>query len=310
MKNLDHLKEICDRNLGGLTADACLLQQIKLSQKPITRSLKWRPVLIGCAAVVVLAGAGLFALPRLLSGSGDISVVTRSAGGGSAEAGFALTASVPAGSVRISESAGQAPSYRTIFASGQGSGYPLIKLGDATYRLLTAPESLSGDLQGDQLGIVAEFTSEPAVSAAGNVSNVVAANEPVYAVRGMQGAAVAAVVNGKLRVFQRAAFGGVAVLGGETLRDVLLGSAQAVAMELTDVGVIDDPAQAEELMNVLLNNARYEGAAESANQSQSLLIWLSNGLNVQMNAGGGTLSACGTWSCPEFFSAFADAVSQ
>ena len=310
MKNLECLKEICDRGLAGLNADACLLEQIRLSQKPKRRFLQWRPVLIGCAAVVVLAGAGLFALPRLLPGGGDISVVTRSAGGSAAAADFALTASVPAGSVHISESAGQTPKYRSIFASGQSSGYPLVKLGDAAYRMLTAPESLPGDLLGEQLGIVAEFTAEPAVSTAGTVSNVVAANEPVYAVKGMQGAAVAAAVNGSLRVFQRAGFSGVAVLGGETLQDVLLGSARAVAMELSDVGVIDDPAQAEELMNVLLQNARYEGASESANRSQSLLIWLSNGLNVQMNVGGGTLSACGTWSCPEFFSAFDDAVSQ
>ena len=74
--------------------------------------------------------------------------------------------------------------------------------------------------------------------------------------------------------------------------------------------MIDQQDEAQELMNVLLQNAQYEDAAESANRSQSLLIWLSNGLTVQMNVGAGTLSACGTWSCPEFFNAFADAVSN
>jgi hypothetical protein len=121
---------------------------------------------------------------------------------------------------------------------------------------------------------------------------------------------VAAEADGRLRVFQRVSYSGTAIVGSEGLKDVLLGSAQVVAMELSDVGVIDRQDVAQQLADVLLQNAQYEGAAESANNSQSLLLWLSNGLVVQMNAGGGTLSACGTWSCPEFFDAFSDAVSN
>ena len=221
-----------------------------------------------------------------------------------------LTADVPAGSVRISDSAGKTPAYRNLFAAAKNGNFPLVKLDNATYRLLTAPASLSDSMLGEQLGAIAEYTTEPAVSTAGFVSNAVEAGQSVYAVKGMKGAAVAAMVDGSMRVFQRVSYGGVAVVGGESLQDVLLGSAQVVAMELTDVGVINDQAGAQALMNVLLGNAQYESAAESANRSQSLLIWLSNGLTVQMNVGSGTLSACGTWSCPEFFSAFSDAVGK
>lgn len=310
MKQLENLKEIADRNLGGLKADARLLQQIRQAAVPQTEiKIKWRPIAAAAAAAVVLLAVGLIALPQLMRGDGGMDVVSRSAGGEKAVTEFQLTANVPAGSVRISDGAGSAPSYRSLFA-GQSSNFPLIKSGNETYRQLTDPGNLSADLLGEQLGKVAEFTSEPAVSSGGIVSNAVEAGQPVYTVKGMKGVAVAAEVQGSMRVFQRVSYGGVAVVGSEGLRDVLLGSAQVVAMELSGVGVVDQKNEAQELMNVLLQNANYEGAAESANRSQSLLIWLSNGLTVQMNAGGGTLSACGTWSCPEFFSAFSDAVSK
>ena len=45
-----------------------------------------------------------------------------------------------------------------------------------------------------------------------------------------------------------------------------------------------------------------------ASGRQSLLIELDNGLTVQMSVRDENLSACGTWSCPEFFEAFEEAV--
>jgi len=311
MNELENLKEIADRNLGGLQADTRLLHQILHAKTPEqTKKIKWRPILVGVAAAAMLLCAGLIALPHLMRYDGDINVVSHSAGGETNANGFLLTAAVPKGSVKISDASGGTPSYRNLFAAAKNANFPLVKLGNETYRLLTAPDTLSDSLLGEELGTVAEYTSEPAVSSAGIVSNAVEAGQSVYAVKGMKGAAVAAKVNGNLRVFQRVSYSGVAIVGGEGLEDVLLGSAQVVAMELTDVGVINDQSEAQELMDVLLTNAQYESASESANRSQSLLIWLSNGLTVQMNVGSGTLSACGTWSCPEFFSAYSDAVSN
>ena len=311
MKQLENLKEIADRNLGGLKADTRLLHQIRQAAQPKAKKMiKWRPVIAAAATAAVLLAVGLIAFPQLMRSDGDMDVVSRSAGGEMAVTEFALTANVPAGSVRISDSAGSAPGYRSLFATSQSANFPLVKSGSETYRLLTEPASLPADLLGEQLGKVAEYTSEPAVSSGGIVSNAVSAGEPVYAVKGMKGAAIAAEVQGNMRVFQRVSYSGLAVIGSEGLKNVLLGSAQVVAMELSDVGVIDQENEARELINVLLKNAQYEGAAESANRSQSLLLWLSNGLTVQMNAGGGMLSACGTWSCPEFFAAFSDAVSN
>lgn len=311
MPKLENLREITDRNLGGLKADAHLLYQIKqAAPAQPERKFKWMPVLASGLAAVVLLCAGLIALPLLHKGQGDIDIVSRSAGGDTVPQAVMLTASVPAGSVNISGAQGTVPGYRNLFAPEQSGNFPLIKVGNAVYRMLTSPSSLSDSVLGEALGEVTEYTLEPAISTGEIVSNVVSAQQTVYAVQGMKGAAVAASVQGSLRAFQRVSYSGSAVVGGEGLRDVLLGSAKVTAMELSDVGIIDQAEKAQELVAVLLGNAQYVSAASSATQKQSLLLKLDNGLIVQLNAGNGMLSACGTWSCPEFFDAFTQAISQ
>lgn len=311
MDQLSNLREIAERNLGGLSADTRLLHRILHAETPKVKSgLKWRPILAAGAAAAVLLAAGFVALPRLTRYDGDIDVVTRSAGGELEPQAFQLIANVPAGSVSISETAGYAPDYYNLFAPEQNGNFPLVKVGNATYRLLLDAATVSAEGLGEQLGRVTDFTAEPALSSSAVISNIVEAGQPVYAVRGMKGAMAAATVQGALRVFQRVSFSGTAIVGNETLKDVLTGSVPVIALELSDVGTIGQADKAQELMNVLYLNAHYEGAAESNSRSQSLLIQLSNGLTVQMNAGSGALSACGTWSCPEFFDAFSEAAGR
>ena len=69
MKQLENLKEIADRNLGGLKADAAPSPADPAAPGtiPKRKPCRWRPILVGSAAAVVLLCAGLFALPRLLS---------------------------------------------------------------------------------------------------------------------------------------------------------------------------------------------------------------------------------------------------
>ena len=128
----------------------------------------------------------------------------------------------------------------------------------------------------------------------------------MYAVRGMNGAAVAASVNGSLRVFQRVSYGASALRDRERLADTL-GTSPAVALELTGVGTVTDPAKAQELMKILTDHAQLERAG-TGETAQSLLIGLQNGLTLQMSVRDETLMACGSWSCPEFFEAFEAAV--
>ena len=116
----------------------------------------------------------------------------------------------------------------------------------------------------------------------------------------------AANVNGQMRVFQRVSFGDSALVGGEKLSDTLKASS-AVALELSGVGAINDPATAQRLMDILVKNASFLRAGGSET-NQSLLIQLKSGLVLQMAVNGERVIACGTWACPEFFDAFQEAM--
>ncbi len=310
MSQLENLKEIADRNLGGLKADTRMLHEIQNgTAAPRVRRFRWQSALVAGAAAVVLLVAGVLGLPQLLQQDSDLGVVSHSAGGNAPQT-VTLTANVPAGSVNITESSGDVPGYHNLFASGQSANFPLIKVGEKTYRMLTSAVTASSSQLGENLGIVTDFTSEPAVSSGGIVSNTAEAGQTVYAVQGMSSAMVAAEVQGKLRVFQRVGFAGTAITGGESLKDVTTGSAGVVSIELSGMGRISDAGQVSTLMDTLFRYAQFQGASDSRSASESLLLQLSNGLTVQLHAGNGTVSACGSWSCPEFFEAFEDAVSQ
>ena len=128
------------------------------------------------------------------------------------------------------------------------------------YRLLTNPTS-AGDSVGGQVGEVTVYTSEPALDNADVVSNVVAQGEKVYDIAGMRGAAVAAPVDGVMRVFQRVSFSGSALVGSEGL-SATLGSASSVkAMQLSGVGTVTDSAAIQSLMGTLLTTRPTRAAA-------------------------------------------------
>ncbi len=319
MTRLDHLPDIAGRALGGLTADARLLGQIKLAaaSSAVNRRMRWRTVLVYCAAVVLFAGAAIWAAPSLrmanLPGSQpSINVMGSSAAGGDGLAGDGLWAramDAPAGSVS-GGGATDAGSFRNLFAPERNGNFPLLLIDGAAYRLLISPTNMNDTLLGESLGEVTEYTLEPALSTGGIVSNIVNAGDAVYAVKSMQGAMAAAYVKGGLRVFQRVSFAGTSTLGNETLADTLVAAEHVTAMELTGVGIVDDAAQAQALMQTLLDNAEYESASVGGGETRSLLIALDNGLLMQLMVGDDTLSACGTWSCPEFFEAYDATIAQ
>ena len=113
-------------------------------------------------------------------------------------------------------------------------------------------------------------------------------------------------MNGQMRVFQRVSFGDNALVGRETLDDTLRASS-AVALELSGVGTVNDPAKARQLIGILTANAQFLRAG-GGETNQSLLIQLENGIVLQMAVNGQRLIACGTWACPEFFDAFQEAL--
>ena len=110
-------------------------------------------------------------------------------------------------------------------------------------------------------------------------------------------------MNGVYRVFQRVSFNGSALTGRETLSDTLEIAGHIAAMELSGVGAITDSETCETLFSTLTENASYESSG-TVSAKQSLLIQLDSGLTLQLAVKNDKLSACGTWSCPEFLEAF------
>lgn len=326
MKRLEQLPEITDEMLGGLTATQELKNDIlwdaqRVAQgQTVQRNTPWRegPVhrsrsaqflrTAGALACLVLFVAGmLIGVPGLLSRSVTQAplIDTQTAGDPPALTGGASVAlDMPKGSVIISQ---RSPANAAgVWEAAQGANFPLVYVQGRYYRMTVLPETLDERLLGDALAAVDTFTSEPALATQGTVSNIVPEGETVYAVRGLEGAAVAARVNGKLRLFQRVSYGATALTAGEKLRDTL-GALPVEALEITGVGAVTDPAKAQELYSLLLQKATLSRAA-AADSNQTLLIGLENGLVLQMCVRDESLMACGTWSCPEFFEAFEDAV--
>ncbi|MDD3212632.1 MAG: hypothetical protein PHY64_12775 [Eubacteriales bacterium] len=313
MNRLKQLPQIADHQLGGLNADPRLLAKIKIaaSEGP-RRRVRLRPLLLGALAATLCLCVGLWAIPAYIAGSPSGASLLSSGSAGVSINGAEVRVralDVPAGSISVGGTGKNSATYRNIFAQEKNGNYPLVMVGNAVYRLLISPTNMSDSLLGESLGEVTEYTVEPALSTGGIVSNIVSAGETVYAVQNMKGAMAAAYVNGSLRVFQRVSFAGAAALGGETLKDTLTASQSVVAMELTDSGIVDDSATAQTLLSTLYRNAGYQNASFGSDDSRSLLLALDNGLIVQLMVGSDTVSACGTWSAPEFFTAFDEAVA-
>lgn len=308
MKRLEHLPEITDRALGGLTADAHLKLRIEKAAAgvPARQSRKnWIPAL-SCALAMALIVA--FAVPAVLQQDPAGQLIS-SQPAGSGESAANERALLDLGDDRVSVGASQAPEFRSIWAKGESGSFPMIGVNGRYYRLMTTPGSVSSGLKGESLGTVDEFTTEPALSGTDVLmSNTVSLGTEVYEVDGMGGTMIAAEVDSKLRVFQRVSFNGSALMGSETLSSTLRIPGRVVSLSLSDVGVVTDASTCRSLLDTLLTCASYESSA-TVNGKQSLLIELDNGLLLQMIVKNDNLSACGTWSCPEFFEAFDDAVN-
>ena len=308
MKRLENLPQIAQRQLGGLEATPKILAKAKLQAADMRSSRRGgmilRPILAVCAALVLCVGAATV----LTDSDTPIAIPDPSNVLDSHSAGTQVIpteipstlADVPSGA--ISMSAGIHRSGDTLFADFGNATFPLITLQNATYRLLSSPDAISTALLGEQMGTVSEFNLEPALGNSGVVSNAVSCGEGVYAVSGMDGALVAANLNGAMRVFQRVSYAGAAIIGSESLADTLCSPEDAKWIEVSGIGRVDDPAAVSELMHTLLELSDYQGT--SLTGSASMRIGLANGLTLQLLAGEDTVSACGTWSCPDFFEAF------
>ena len=307
MKRLEQLPEIADKALGGLTAGQHLKLRIeKAAVNPAPQPLRtpaWVPAL-SCALVLAIAlGVGIPALQPQV----DNSLISTQAAGQNGIGNERGLLDLENNDVNIRQS-GEAPRYHSIWASGDNGNFPLIGIEGKYYRMLTSPKSVSRSALGSSLGTVAEFTTEPSLSGTDVLlSNKVSQGSEVYAISGMGGTLVAAEVDGSYRVFQRVSFNGSALRGSEDLADTLQLGGHIISMALSDVGTVTDKDVCESLFATLIDCASYESSGNVSGK-QSLHIELDNGLTVQLTIKNDKLSACGTWSCPEFFEEFEDAI--
>ncbi|MBE5777976.1 MAG: hypothetical protein E7331_01445 [Clostridiales bacterium] len=300
MKRLERLEEIANRQLGGLEANQEMFAKIRLkaAEEKTASRVHWKPVLACALAFVMLFGC-LTLIPQGKQQQELIS--SHSAGVQTTE--VPAVGDLPAGSINMS--GGSNGNSGSLFASASGNTFPLVIVNGATYRMLTSPNGISSGLMGQKLGTVDEFNVEPALGTSSIISNTVGQGEAVYAIDGMSGALIAAPVNGTTRVFQRISYAGTATIGGENLADTLCSADEVSWIFVEGIGTVSG-ADAEMLMNTLLSNADYQSTGMSG--SGSMQIGLKNGLVLQLMVGNDCVSACGTWSCPDFFEALHEAV--
>ena len=303
---LQELPASADKAMAGLEATPFLKARIdravnekKQGRMPFALP-RWAPA-VCCAAVALVLTLALVPIGGEQPGT---LIKSATLGDPTPVPEHVMTADLNNGSVFISASSSK-PGYRSIWSEVQGGSFPLIGMNGKYYRMLTDPAAADASLLGNQVASINEYTTEPSLSGTDVVlSNAAASGAAVYAVKGQSTDTIlAANVNGRIRLFQRVSFNGNALRGRETLADTLAISGQVVAMELSGVGTVTDPAACEKLLATLLDYACYESSG-SISSKKALLIELESGLVLQLAVKGDNLAACGVWSCPEFFETF------
>ena len=193
----------------------------------------------------------------------------------------------------------------TLFADGEGD-IPLVTVDGAVYQMLKTPKDVGAGMLGGQVGSVQQVSDQPSLASGealrAGLSNVVQEGAAVYAVRGLpQTTAVAAEVNGSMRIFQRVSYAGRGP-AGSSLEETFSVRGKVKRLELSGVGELTGEA-ANRAIDVLLDQAVLQ-SSDASSRRQTLTVTLDSGLKLQLGVSGDTLCGCGGWSCPAFFEAF------
>ena len=313
-KSIDQLGPIANEMLGGLDADEAMRLKIvrAAAQGRIARrkpAMRLVPALC-CAALVI--GCVSMAAPRLNGYTNDtpvivaaepatVSIDTIAAGEGAAYSGGEIVADL-GDNARVRVASGGAQS---LFATGSGD-IPLVAMGSAIYQMLETPKDIGNSLLGDSLGDVRLFDEQPSLASpkemAAGLSNVAQQGAVIYSIKGLsKTTAVAAEVEGNMRLFQRVSYAGRGP-AGDSLEETFGVRGKVKSAELSGVGELTG-SKANDVIAVLLDNAVLKSTDATA-RKQTLTVTLENGLRLQLGVSGDTLCGCGGWSCPEFFDAF------
>ena len=317
LKSLDQLGPIANEMLGGLHADERMRLAIRRAAEanaaPARRPLR-RLVPAACCAALALMCVGVTAARMggnapeanpsvMLAAEPTVMAIDTIAAGDGSDAAAAGTLVADLGGnamVRRAEADGE-----SLFAAGEGD-IPLVTVNGAVYQMLATPKDVGGALLGGQVGTVQHHDAQPSLAASdalsAGLSNVAAEGTAIYAISGLaETTAVAAEVDGSMRVFQRVSYAGRGP-GGLGLEDTFSVRGQVKRLELSGVGTLTGDA-ANAAIDVLLDHAVLKSADATARR-QTLTVTLDSGLRLQLGVSGDTLCGCGGWSCPEFFEAF------
>ena len=317
LKSLDQLGPIANEMLGGLHADERMRLAIRRAAEanaaPARRPLR-RLVPAACCAALALMCVGVTAArlggnaPEanpsvMLAAEPTVMAIDTIAAGDGSDAAAAGTLVADLGGnamVRRAEADGE-----SLFAAGEGD-IPLVTVNGAVYQMLATPKDVGGALLGGQVGTVQHHDAQPSLAASdalsAGLSNVAAEGTAIYAISGLaETTAVAAEVDGSMRVLQRVSYAGRGP-GGLGLEDTFSVRGQVKRLELSGVGTLTGDA-ANAAIDVLLDHAVLKSADATARR-QTLTVTLDSGLRLQLGVSGDTLCGCGGWSCPEFFEAF------
>ena len=312
LNSLDRLGPITDEMLAGLHADQQMKMRIRASvhekRRPVRRPAARALVPALCCAALAFACVGAVNLRGVEPAPKTAEIQTIAAGDGMPGDGAAVMMMRSNQVADLGDHARIGASSATgesLFAAGQGD-IPLLTVNGAVYRMLTTPKDVGNSLLGDSLGDVALFAEQPSLASVEDMhrglSNVAQQGAVIYSIKGLaKTTAVAAEVDGYMRLFQRVSYAGKGP-GKQSLEDTFCVRGKVKKLELSGVGVLEGDA-ADLVIGVLLDNASLKSADASIGK-QKLTVTLSSGLKLQLGVSGDTVTGCGGWSCPEFFDAF------
>ncbi|NLJ65469.1 MAG: hypothetical protein GX337_08855 [Christensenellaceae bacterium] len=307
MKKLDKLNEIADEMFEKIEPSTTSWTEIvskanMQNAKPKSRINARRVIAFACAFALIFFG-GYSIIKNEREKQRQIKTV---AAGPDNNAMTTQALAVSKGSIKLSDNVSKGR-VGGIWASGSSANFPLIQAEGKYYRMLTSPSSLSESLLSRNIGEVSLFTDEPALvdSNINIISNIVSEGTNVYALKNMEGAAVAAKLDNTYPVFQRVSYGSNAIVGNENLLSTL-GNAKPTALKLSGVGTITDSDSIDTLMHIL-SRASYLGASSGGNNI--LLLEMNNGISLQLMVDNEKLYGCGSWYCPDFFITFAELIN-
>ena len=307
---LNHLASVADEMLAGLQADEAMRLRIvraaREQKQPGKKNIKrFVPAAAFALAALVCVGVATTQLEgRIPAAPVEPVTIGEIAAGEQVLAGARTVADLGDGaSVRMARSGGS-----SLFAEG-GTEIPIVTVKGNVYRMLTSPQDIGGSLL-TQMGSVNVTTDQPSLASDADIrmglSNVASASAPVYKVDGIPSStAVAAEVNGQVRLFQRVSYAGRGPTSSAFV-DTFNVKGKVRIIALDGMGEVSGSA-ANEVIGVLLDRASLK-SADGGSARQYLTVTLDSGLKLQLGVSGDTLIGCGAWSCPEFFEAFEKAM--